>query len=120
MVQAFALLLFCQLAGEAAVRAAGAPLPGPVLGCILLVAALALLPRLRDKLDPVADTILRSLSLFFVPAGVGIAHYGPALAADLLPVATVLVATTALTLAVTAGVYLLVKRAFGRAGGAPE
>ena len=36
MITALAILLACQLAGEITVRALGLPLPGPVLGMLLL------------------------------------------------------------------------------------
>jgi holin-like protein len=36
MLAAFTLILVCQIAGEALVRGAGLPLPGPVIGMLLL------------------------------------------------------------------------------------
>ena len=42
MIEAILILLGCQLAGEAASRAFGLPVPGPVLGMALLFAALQL------------------------------------------------------------------------------
>lgn len=40
MIGALAALLLCQLAGEALARAFGLPVPGPVIGMGLLLAAL--------------------------------------------------------------------------------
>ena len=40
MMPALAALLACQLAGEITTRALGLPLPGPVLGMLLLIALL--------------------------------------------------------------------------------
>jgi holin-like protein len=48
MLAAFTLILVCQIAGEALVRGAGLPLPGPVIGMLLLF----LLMRLRLPLPP--------------------------------------------------------------------
>ena len=41
MIGAIALLLVCQLAGEAVHRLTGLPLPGSVIGMVLLLAWLA-------------------------------------------------------------------------------
>ena len=40
VVHAFALLLVCQLVGEATVQGLGLPVPGPLLGMLLLFAGL--------------------------------------------------------------------------------
>jgi holin-like protein len=90
MIRAVALLLLFQLGGEVVARALGLPVPGPVIGLAAMFAALVLRPTLRPKVEATAATILRHLSLLFVPAGVGvIAHLetfgrqGPALLAAL-------------------------------------
>jgi holin-like protein len=36
MIASLSLILLCQLAGEAFVRALGLPMPGPVIGLMLL------------------------------------------------------------------------------------
>ena len=72
LVPALSVILLCQLAGETATRLLGLAVPGPVLGMALLLALLATQPRLREIVASVAEGILRHLSLFFVPAGVGI------------------------------------------------
>ena len=77
MLTAFTALLVCQLAGEVLVRAIALPIPGPVAGMLLLFAALVVRGRVPDALDAVGSTLLRHLSLLFVPAGVGvITHLG--------------------------------------------
>jgi putative effector of murein hydrolase LrgA (UPF0299 family) len=77
MLTAFTTLLVCQLIGEVVVRSLGLPVPGPVLGMVILFVALAVHGRVPEALDRVGGTLLRHLSLLFVPAGVGvIAHLG--------------------------------------------
>ena len=69
-----ALLLLCQSAGEVLSRLARAPLPGPVIG-LMLMWALLNLPALRAPVAAAAEPLLAHLSLLFVPVGVGvIAH----------------------------------------------
>lgn len=84
------LLLLCQSAGEALARLAQWPLPGPVIGLVLL-AGLLQWPVLRRPVEAVAQPLLGHLSLLFVPVGVGvvghlglIGRYGVELAAVLL------------------------------------
>ncbi len=70
------LLLLCQAAGEALARAARLPLPGPVLG-LLLMAVLLQWPLLRAPVQAAATPLLQHLSLLFVPVGVGVVvHLG--------------------------------------------
>lgn len=77
MIVALSLILTFQLVGEALSRVLNLPLPGPVMGLCLLVAACILRPGIADRLRPTAQGLLAHLSLFFVPAGVGVvAHLG--------------------------------------------
>ena len=102
MIHALLAILSCQLAGEATVRALGLPLPGPVLGMVLMVLALRLSPRLMALVTPLARGLLANLSLLFVPAGTGIVIYGERIAAEWLPLLVALFLSTFLALAVTA------------------
>ena len=47
-----------QLAGEIIARLFGLPLPGPVLGMVLLVAAMSVRPTLAEKLGSLVDGLL--------------------------------------------------------------
>ncbi len=70
------LLLLCQSAGEALARLLQLPLPGPVLGLVLMLALLRL-PAARAPVEAAAGPLLQHLSLLFVPVGVGvIGHLG--------------------------------------------
>ncbi len=96
------LIFSCQLAGELLAAAAGLPVPGPVCGMLILLSALVAYGRLPSDLGAVADALLGNLSLLFVPAGVGVMLHAGLLGTQWLPVTTALVASTALTIAVTA------------------
>jgi holin-like protein len=113
MLPAFAALLICQLAGEAAVRATGLPLPGPVVGMALLFALMLMRAPLPQALNPTADGILKHLSLLFVPAGVGVVQQLDRLGHDGLRLVAVIVVTTVISLAVTALVFAAAARLFG-------
>ncbi|GHJ59265.1 hypothetical protein NOK12_17830 [Nocardioides sp. OK12] len=94
-------LLGCQLVGQLVVDATGVPVPGPVVGMVLLLVVLVV----RDPPDdsPVhrtADAVLPHLQLLLVPAGVGIVAYAGVLRDDLVAVLVALVGSWFLGLAV--------------------
>lgn len=119
MLRALAILLTCQLAGEAITRSLELPLPGPVLGLVILVVILFVVERWglvdsatidETSLGKVSNGLIAILGILFVPAGVGVVQelgvlgtYGMALAAGL-------VVSTVLTLIVTAWVFIGVSR----------
>lgn len=97
------------------VRAAGLPLPGPILGMMLLFAILLLRGgEVPQALAATSDALLRNLGLLFIPAGVGvIAHLG-LLAEALLPIA---LAISIGTLAAIAFTGRLMQALLRRGGG---
>ncbi|MGZ3341165.1 MAG: CidA/LrgA family protein [Reyranella sp.] len=123
MLKAFAILLSCQLAGEMITRALALPLPGPVIGLIMLVMLLFAVERRHlidtstvdgTSLGKLSNGLLAVLGVLFVPAGVGViqnlgllGEYGAALAAAL-------VVSTVSTLAVTVWVFVGVSRLIER------
>ena len=113
MIPALTALLAFQLAGELVVRLTGMPVPGPVLGMMLLVAFFALRGGVPDELKKVASVILAHLSLLFVPAGVGLMLHAARLEAEWLAIGAALLGSTVLSLVVT----VLVFRAFARPDG---
>ncbi len=88
-------VLLCWAAGEVLARVADLPLPGPVLGLVLLLGLLAVQGRRGDPDDPrsgpAADLLLRHLALLFVPAGAGVITYLSLLQDEAVPVVAGLV-----------------------------
>ena len=75
-LRGFALLLLLQAAGETLARFLSLPVPGPVIGMVLLLPALGL-RAVRTPVAEAAQVLLSHLSLLFVPVGVGvITHLG--------------------------------------------
>ena len=91
--------------GEVLARALGLPLPGPVVGLLLLLAGLAVRGRAGPALTETADGLLRHLALLFVPAGVGVVTQRDALEADWLAITVAILVSTALGLAATMAVF---------------
>jgi putative effector of murein hydrolase LrgA (UPF0299 family) len=113
MIEAIAAVLLCQLAGEGLQRALGLPVPGPVIGLVLLFLCLVLRGRLQPGAAPVRETplgvlagfLLAHLSLLFVPAGVGIIGQWEVVSRHGLGLFVALIVSTASALAVTALVF---------------
>lgn len=129
MLGAITLLLVCQLAGEAVTMAAGLPVPGPVVGMALLFVGLLIRRRLRageslpdipEDLERTATGLLSHLSLLFVPAGVGVMLYLPLIAEEWLAISVSLVASTLLTIALTALLMAWLVRITGSGPSADE
>lgn len=114
-------LLACQLVGEVVVRLTDAPVPGPVVGMVLLFVLLHW--RRTPDSSPVVragDYLLGHLQLFFVPAGVGVVVYLGLLRDHALPVVVGLLGSWLLAI-VTVGwvVTLLMRRRGGPTGAGP-
>ncbi|MBL8453004.1 MAG: CidA/LrgA family protein [Zoogloea sp.] len=101
MIQAIALLLAFQLAGEALRVALHLPVPGPVIGMALLLVWLVLRGGPDDALRGTSGTLLQHLSLMFVPAGTGVMLHAGRLADEAWPITVALVASTLLGLLAT-------------------
>ena len=114
MIAALTVLLACQLAGEIVSQALHLPVPGPVLGMVLLAGLLIMRGRLPLELGQAADFLLRHLSLFFVPAAVGVISNGARIAQEWWPLSVALVVSTALATAVSALVFQYVERLLAR------
>lgn len=96
-----AILLFCQLLGEVIVRLFNWPIPGPVLGMLLLLGVLMLRKRSSHDLDLTADGLLKYLALLFVPAGIGVMVYLDMIGKAWIVIAVTLMSSIIVTLVVT-------------------
>jgi putative effector of murein hydrolase LrgA (UPF0299 family) len=126
MIAALTVLLGCQLAGEITARLLGIPVPGPVLGLLLLLGGILLYARHTRMSDDVveqaplsrtANGLLQNLSLLFVPAGAGVIQHLGLLGEHLAALIVALVASAALTLIVTVFAFRAVQRWQARCSG---
>lgn len=111
------VLLACQLGGDIVAGAFALPVPGPVIGIVLLLVVMLIaryLPKgergAGRQIETAADNLLGWLGLFFVPAGVGISQHFDLVAANGLALAAVLVLSSVATLTVTVWVFILARR----------
>jgi len=116
MLESLTLLLACQLVGEVVVAYFAIPVPGPVLGMVLLFVGLCLRKGVPAPLQQTATGLLSHLSLLFVPAGTGVLLHVALIREALVPIGVSLVASTLIAVAVTA----LAMTAFERLAGGRE
>jgi holin-like protein len=102
MLGALTVLLVFQLIGEVISHGLGLPIPGPVIGFILLLFALFIRRGVPDELRSTATGMLQHFSLMFVPAGVGVMVHLSRLRDEWLPITVALVLSTLLTIGCTA------------------
>lgn len=115
MIGWITVLLACQLAGEGAALVLGLPVPGPVIGMVvlfigLLVRGLLVRGDVPEGLRDATGGLLRHLSLLFVPAGAGVATHLTRLEGEALPIAAALVLSTLAALLATGWVMRLLGR----------
>ena len=115
MLGTVAILLVCQLAGEAVTRLLALPVPGPVFGLTLFFLLLLARSPLAHQVAPTTRALLANLSLLFVPAGVGIIGNLDLLSRNWLAFTVILLVSTAAAMLVSVGTFLAVQRWTGGA-----
>ncbi len=121
MLSALTLLLLLQLIGEVFVQFFALPVPGPVIGLVLLFAGLLVRGKLGDDLRNTANNLLQHLSLLFVPAGAGVMIHAARVADEWLALSVALIGSTLLSMAATAltlKFFLRHRQGVDREGGA--
>ncbi len=94
------VLALFSVAGNAASEALHLPVPGTVVGMLLLLAALAPAREVPRGLRRAADLLVSHLNLFYVPAAVAVTAYVPLLRHDGLAITVAVVLGTWAALAV--------------------
>ena len=102
MLQALATLLTFQCLGEGVSYLFRLPVPGPVIGMLLLFGFIMLRPQVANAIEPTALELLRHLSLLFIPAGVGIMVSATRIRGNVLAVIVSVAVSTTVAIVVTA------------------
>ena len=129
MIASLSLILLCQLAGEIFVRGLKLPMPGPVIGLMLLLVllvardrfpVLARGPLQGDGVENASRGLLANLSLLFVPAGVGVVQKLDLVAEHGIAFLGVLAISVLVTLVVTVVTFVAASRLMARGGSSHE
>lgn len=102
MLYAFALLLALQLLGELVVRWSGLPLPGALVGTLMLLAGLLIAKRLPAALESTALGLLQHMMLLFIPTIAGVMLHWDRITREWQPFLIAGIGGAALTLVATA------------------
>lgn len=102
MINALLILLSCQLVGEIVIRTWALPVPGPVVGMLLLFLALLARDSLAERIEPTTQYILQNLTLLYVPAAVGVVVHLELIRQEGLPIIITLIGSALITVAATA------------------
>lgn len=102
MIPGLVQILLWQGAGELVSHFILPPIPGPVIGLVLLLVFLVLRNHVPDSMALVSDTFSQHLGLLFVPAATGVILFLPQLRQHAWAVMLALLGSVVLTIAVTA------------------
>ena len=111
MLDGLLILLAFQFAGELLVQTLNLPLPGPVLGMVLLLMALTTRAALLQRIAPAANLLIGNLTLLFFPIGIGIVLEWDRYAEHGLALLVSIVFCTVLALVLVTGLLKLLLRA---------
>ena len=95
------VLIVLQLIGEGIVQVSGLPVPGAIIGLILLYAILVLRGQISDEMSRTSGFLLQNLGVLFVPAGVGVIAYLPMIATQWWIIVLALFVSVCATIAIT-------------------
>ncbi|WP_287880530.1 CidA/LrgA family protein [Acidovorax sp.] len=98
---AAALLVGLQFLGDAVIALTGWPMPGALVGMLILLAALCGLGRVPESLDDVTTPLLRHLMLFLIPSVAAVGLYAGLLMQHAAVFALTASLVTALTVVAT-------------------
>ncbi len=104
MIRGLIILLSFQGAGELVSRLLALPVPGPVIGLVLLLAFQVVRGKTDEPVAIVSSVLTRHLGLLFVPAAVGVVMFWPQLRLHLWAVVIALAVSVSATIAVSAAV----------------
>jgi holin-like protein len=104
MLKAVLTLFSCLIIGDVINRLTGLPLPGGVIGLVVLLAILIWRGGPDQELKETSHFLLQNMTVLFIPASVGLITQLPALKQDALPIGVAIVISTVLGMAVTAAI----------------
>ncbi|MBK8972967.1 MAG: CidA/LrgA family protein [Hahellaceae bacterium] len=120
MLNGILALLLCQLAGELLVVLTHLPVPGPVMGMVLLLALVKYIGSVPSGLRQTAEGLLRHLALLYVPAGVGLMTHFGAISQHGAVLILALILSTAAAMAVTALIFKALLKRLPPAASSPD
>ncbi|MGH1455654.1 MAG: CidA/LrgA family protein [Alphaproteobacteria bacterium] len=113
MIDGFIVLLACLFAGNIISDFFVLPVPGSIIGMLILFCGLLVRKGVSPSVDKVSMGLISVMGMLFVPAGVGISQYFDLLAREWPLVFFAGMSTTLLSLAVTAFLFQTISKRKG-------
>ncbi len=110
IIKELVIILAILFSGELINKTFGLILPGNVIGMLILFLLLLTGLVKLQQLERVSDFLLNNLTIFFIPAGVGILKYYPLLAGKIVPFLIVVVLSTLIVMIFTGYVIEISQR----------
>lgn len=105
MVKQCAIIFSCLAAGEFLAHILRLPIPGSILGMLILTALLQTKRLKVDSVKPISKFLISNMGFFFVPPGVALMLYFDIIAKEWIPITVATVVSTAIVLIVTGHVH---------------
>ena len=110
MIKGFIVLIGLLLFGNLVSEGLSLPVPGSVIGMVLLFLGLVFLKRVPEDIGKVSDGLIAQIGLLFVPAGAGISLYLGMIAENSLVIILAALGSTVLTLIFTVLLFKLLSK----------
>ncbi len=110
LVFGFGVIFLFLVLGQWVSRFFHLPISGSVIGMVLLAVTLGCRILPISLVEEASQLLLQHLSLFFVPAGVGLLSYWAMLKNNWIPITLAILLGTIITLLGTAGIHLVLLR----------
>jgi holin-like protein len=114
LLKQFSIILSIYFLGELIQKFSGLPVPGNVIGMLILFFGLSTGIIKLNMIGKISDFLLENLAFFFLPAGVSLIACFALLEGKWTAILVVSLISTVITLAVTGLTVELVKRSLGR------
>lgn len=109
LLRQFLIILIICFLGEVLSKVMHIPLPGSIIGMILLFICLLTGIIKIEMIQEISKFLLDHLAFFFIPAGVGLLAYVGILKENLIPIIIICFITTILVMIVTGWTVQIIK-----------
>lgn len=109
LLRQFLIVLIICVIGEVLNKVVHIPLPGSIIGMILLFVCLITGVIKVEMIEEISGFLLDHLAFFFIPSGVGLLAYAGILKKNLVPIMAICFVSTILVMIVTGLTVQLIK-----------
>ncbi len=110
LLRQFLIILIICVVGEVLNKVVNIPLPGSIIGMILLFVCLLFRLIKLEMIEEISKFLLEHLAFFFIPAGVGLLAYVGILKENLLPILVICFVTTFIVMIITGWTVQIIKK----------